>query len=529
MRRDHRLKTIINFGLGWTSYDIKIVELLSLLYGTIYLLQRMTGSDQRKKGIHDGATTFTRWMLLSSCLSFLLQSFQSTSSSKALAFSNVPLSATMPRGLGVHSARRSYRTHHKSNDATATSPSLLFAASTERSCIELTDPETGCQVVLVGCFHGSPSSAQDVQRECLPSTDAIVLELCASRFAGLRKSTSYNAFQLNEQQQQPPRIRIQPPRVIQFFQNVGNTIQTKGLSTGVASGILGGVSGLQTALSGFTPGLEFTTALEFTQQPSSQQQQQQQECDIILADQLVDETIEKVGKLPRVIRSMMEDIISGASSSWEETQWSKMAAALRTALAGDPTLGPDYQVNVGQVMTRNAAVIQELSRLMIPPVLLTQLSLTLVNDVLLPIEPAIAETNPVSSSLLWNPTTFSLNSFDPAAFVLDALPHVVILSFMLTLAYSFLAVPVTQVILYERDNQLTRGIQSACRLAASKHSGDSDRPGRVVAVLGLLHINGVAQRLLATNQSTSSSSAVDTTTSSLSPAPATSDAVVNSS
>ena len=414
-----------------------------------------------------------------------------------------------------------HRVHHHQTTA-----SSLNAASTERSCIELTDPETGCQVVLVGCFHGSPSSAQDVQRELEQSdgADAIVLELCASRFAGLRKSTSYNAFQLlNEQQQQQPKQppAVKPPGVIRFFQNVGNTIQTQGLSTGVASGLLGGVSGLQTALSGFTPGLEFSTALDYSLLQQQQQQQQQPACDIILADQLVDETVEKVGKLPRVIRSMLHEImVSGGNNSgdngFKEFQWVKMAKALRTALVGDPTLRPTNQVNVGQVMTRNVAVIQELSRLMVPPVLLTQLTLTIFNDILLPaipIEPALAETSAAQvssmpSSFLWDPTTLSLNfnSLDPVALVMDALPHVIVLTIMLSISYALLAVPVAQVILYERDDQLTDGIRSACRLAASKHQGsrgsdESGSPGRVVAVLGLLHINGVAQRLLATEQS----------------------------
>ena len=431
-----------------------------------------------------------------------------------------------------------HRVHHQQTTAS------LNAASTERSCIELTDPETGCQVVLVGCFHGSPSSAQDVQRELEQSdTDAIVLELCATRFAGLRKSTSYNAFQLldkqQQSQQQPPVVSVKPPAVIRFFQNVGNTIQTKGLSTGVASGLLGGVSGLQTALSGFTPGLEFSTALDYSLEKQQERQQQQQKstaCDIILADQLVDETVEKVGKLPRVIRSMLHEIIvSGGNSdnnnndgtllsSAKEFQWVKMAKALRTALAGDPTLRPTYQVNVGQVMTRNVAVIQELSRLMVPPVLLTQLTLTFFNDILLPaipIEPALAEANAAGvqlssapSSFLWDPTTFSLNLnyLDPVALVLDAFPHVIVLTIMLSISYALLAVPVTQVILYERDDQLTDGIRSACRLAASKHQGNrsgdkSGSPGRVVAVLGLLHINGVAQRLLSSEQSSVSAEA----------------------
>ncbi|CAB9497135.1 expressed unknown protein [Seminavis robusta] len=376
----------------------------------------------------------------------------------------------------------------------------LGYASTERSSIELIDPETGCEVVLIGCFHGSPSSANDVEREILavPHPDAIVLELCASRFADLRRAADNSTMEAKDTNT--------PPRLIRFLQVVRDTARTKGLSTGVATGILGGVSGLQTALSGFTPGLEFTTALELSQQ-QQQSTTNPKHCDIILADQVVDVTIEKVGKVPRLAQNMMEEVLS-CSTSLEQTQWGQMAAALQTALVGNPTLGSQYQINVGQVMTRNMAVILELSRLLFPPILLTQIALTVVNEFIFPLPQEQGETmmtmitdEGVQPMVPLIPSPLAI---DPLAYALDALPHVAILTFMLTFSYSFLAVPVTKVILAERDDQLTRGIQAACRLAkkdsnasSQQQSPDNDSsPGRVVAVLGLLHLNGVAQRLL---------------------------------
>ena len=422
--------------------------------------------------------------------------------------------------------------------------SPIFAASTERSCIELIDPITGCEVVLVGCFHGSPSSAKDVEREVLMKpTDVIALELCASRFADLRKSMATlenaNGMSTTQQHQHSPKRQ---PYLVRFVQFVADTIQRRGLSTGLATAVLGGVSGLQTALSGFKPGLEFTTALQLVQQQqqNNMNDNYQQSCDIILADQSVDETVEKVGKLNRVVMKMMEEIISTASTTTinlEETQWGKMARALRNALVGDPTLRPQYQVNVGRVISRNNMVIAEMARLMVPPVILTQLALTIVDRILFPptaAEPVMADSITVMTAALALPPFLQMTNIEDntntnpvdvlAAMFVDALPHVVILGFMLTLAYSFLAVPVTQVILAERDDQLTRGIQAACRLAVSKNmqhdqiNNSNDKaqykvdgafaqnhsPGRVVAVLGLLHINGVAQRLLAADQIMSS-------------------------
>lgn len=367
--------------------------------------------------------------------------------------------------------------------ARPTTTTSLSYASCERACVEFTDPETGCEVVLVGCFHGSPSSAADVRREVESApTDVVALELCASRFDDLGK--------MMEQKTEEEEQRAKTPRAVRFVYLVGETIRTRGLSTGVATAVLGGISGVQTALSGFTPGLEFSTAVEASRQ-------QQTDCDIVLADQSVDETIEKVGKLPQVVKSMVQDIRQKDSSiRLEETQWGKMATHLSTALMGaDPNLvDKNYQVNVPRVVTRSRESVSEMARLMIPPVVFTQMTLILVNQALFP-DPMLDTQDGFLTLLLsffWNP----LVRFDPMAFVMDAIPHVFILSTMMTTAYAVLMVPVTQVILAERDDQLTNGIRAACRIANSKHE-EEGRKGRVVAVLGLLHVNGVTQRMLA--------------------------------
>jgi len=506
---------------------------------------------------NSSGTSIARWsILILSCWSCFQSSHNfspTTSIALTQAFTSFPSSPSQQQQKLLRRYRTNQSSSSSSSSSTLSTTSALNVASTERSCIELIDPQTGCEVVLVGCFHGSPSSAQDVQRELRSSTtaatnlnphcstDAVVLELCASRFAGLQKAVSYNAFQFkrnnnneeNEQEQeqeQPIKLlpynhivqRSLPVRVFKFLESVFHTTRTKGISTGLASGILGAVSGLQTALSGFTPGLEFTTALEF----SLASGQQQSACDLILADQLVDETIEKIGKFPNVVCAMMDEIITmvqkknmnGSSFVFQDTQWCRMAKALRIALAGDPSI-KEYQINVGQVMTRNPVVIQELARLLIPPILLTQMTLTIVNGILLsvPLDVNAAETTVTEASMQATttaaaaattiPLLLNLNNVDLFKMVLDALPHIAVLSIMLSFAYALLAVPVSQVILYERDDQLTKGIQAACRLAAAKYSSNDDdddteddkksnRPGRVVAVLGLLHINGIAQRLL---------------------------------
>jgi hypothetical protein len=70
-----------------------------------------------------------------------------------------------------------------------------------------------------------------------------------------------------------------------------------------------------------------------------------------------------------------------------------------------------------------------------------------------------------------------------------------------------LVLPAARVVLWERDACLARGIRAACRraaMAAASRGPRADPPpagagggrrGRVVAVLGFLHVNGVAERL----------------------------------
>jgi hypothetical protein len=57
-----------------------------------------------------------------------------------------------------------------------------------------------------------------------------------------------------------------------------------------------------------------------------------------------------------------------------------------------------------------------------------------------------------------------------------------------------LVLPATRIVLRERDDLLAEWIRAACRHCMSISSSASG-DGRVVAVLGLLHVNGVAQRL----------------------------------
>ena len=326
--------------------------------------------------------------------------------------------------------------------------------SQSTSFVELVEPETNCRVVLLGCLHGSVSSASDVRSMWNEEeVDAVVLELCPSRVADLRR--------------QAPGASNKPS-IPRFIDMVIRTGESKGWTTGAATAVLGGASILQTALSGFEPGLEFTTALEMA---SSRR------CDVVLADQTVDETLRRVGTLPSLSLSMLRDGFPKRESE-----------ALQAAIMGDDALRP-HQVNMGKVLTRNAAVREDLIRLTLPPLLLAQVAVKVLNAGVSLLYP---QQGIEAAQINWWDVMMDL-SLTPVdvwrSILFDGLSSVLVL----VLGYIMLALPATRVILCERDDQLTEGIRAACRVAASKKPSGG---GRVVAVLGLLHVNGVAKQLL---------------------------------
>jgi hypothetical protein len=381
--------------------------------------------------------------------------------------------------------------------------------------VELTDHETGCSVVLLGCFHGSRSSAADVKDALLFSstnnetTDVVVLELCAKRFADLRrdfeKAAVVSDFTFDgscgrisvasdeEGDESAPAatssVRTTTPWIARYIKMIRKTAMEQGWPAAAAAALLGGVSGLQTAVSSLQPGLEFTTALSIAVE---------KEMDVVLADQNVDTTLSNMGNLPSVSFDMWKDLLT--TGSWEET-FGKEASALKIALLGDDAFAVGRykslpsQVTLPAFLTRSDAAVKDLVRLTVPPLLILQ-GLNL----------AISETvgmllNPLSvfaSDVVVTASSEASNvSGDPITGIALLLANALFLS----LGYVSVALPATRVILRERDDQLVTGIQAACRLAAERKTrgGSSGTPARVVAVLGLLHVNGVAQRLIANN------------------------------
>jgi pheromone shutdown protein TraB len=346
---------------------------------------------------------------------------------------------------------------------------LSMGKPASRSYVEVIEPETGCKVVLLGCLHGSESSAADVRELLSEKTDAVVLELCAARLADLRRdmeTLTDDGAPLEDEGFDSRR----------YMTMVARTYEKRGFATASAAAVLGGVSGLQTALSDFQPGLEFLTAMKIVERDN---------CDLVLADRTVDETLRRMGKLPSVSSSMLQSLVK--EGSWKNTL-GRDATALSEAVFGDSSMDESHQVQMPKVLTRNRAAVEDLLRLSLPPLIFSTTLANLLTKVLLLLFPQEAGVD------FWSLFgDVALTRQDEIRLLTDISIDLLAQLATLAVGYVVLALPAARVILTERDEYLTRGIQAACRLESEKNKSE---PGRVVAVLGLLHVNGVAKQLL---------------------------------
>jgi hypothetical protein len=343
--------------------------------------------------------------------------------------------------------------------------------SLSKCSITLVEPTTGCEVVLVGCFHGSPASAHDVAATLSSRPpNVLVLELCPDRFATIREQAQMNA--------RNTRPSVKPS------QSAWSSKRGDWALRGVDA-LLRFVSRAQsTFFSGLEPGLEFVTAVRSC--PNS---------DIVLADQPVHETLYKLSRVPRGLlwnHGSNRPSDDGNSSPLQETM------ALLSALFGSSEVRSSgyHPVNLIEFgMRTRQAQAELLQSVVLPLILCAGTILTL---------PALNAARGVDSGAQSDyALDFSLNHhgslLSSSSLILLAINVALVLTF-----YMGLVVPVVRVVLRERDDCLARGILAACQVAASANAPDedeNDQPAsrRVTAILGLLHVNGVAQRLLCDN------------------------------
>jgi hypothetical protein len=370
--------------------------------------------------------------------------------------------------------------------------------------VEVIEPETNCTVRIIGVFHGSYSSSKDVMQCVTSSTDAVVLELCSDRYRDLilKKSSSSNSKSMqgtsessdigldpgNEELAISCADAETPPSegysVTSWFEQyvrvVSDTIRRQGWRTGIVVATFGLVNGFQQQILQLQPGLEFITASDISSNYS---------IPIILADQDVAITLQRIGQLPQVTYNLWYDFIR--TRSWATT-FGPLSYALSVAILGGWIYRKDGQktklLSLPQFLTRNLDAFKDLLRLVGFPLLVIQA----LN--FLPVLTQQGSASTIHAAM----SSLGVQQDDTA--IATIINIIVIILF-----YLCVALPATQVILTERDDVLATGIRMACRLAYGKHKstlisipGDNYsayRDAEVVVVLGLLHVNGVALRV----------------------------------
>lgn len=388
-----------------------------------------------------------------------LSTFIVTKTNTCVTCFQLRLSPQSPNGRRKISALKS--TNESSSAASVDAISQPF--------ITFNHPVTNTEVTLIGCLHGSTSSAKDVSSILhQKSTDVVVLELCPTRYKDLmkeviRRRTSEKKFASN------------------YFKMIQNTIQTRGFSTGLAAAILGGVSSLSYFFSGFQPGYEFLTAIEYVES-------QQERCDVVLADRLVDETLRRVGALPSVALEMWRQFID-SGLDWEGTYGREMTN-LFNAISGQG----NFQVDMKRTLFRNTDVIVDLARLILPTFLIVEAGNIALGLIFQEMAPTLdLEWMDLGLVLDLSSLSSSTSLSDWSVIASEVVFEVISSGMALFLGFLLVALPISRVILSERDEQLARGIDVACNIASRNHGNHG---GRVVAILGMLHVNGVAKRIL---------------------------------
>jgi len=347
------------------------------------------------------------------------------------------------------------------------------ALSSTKSYVEIFDPRTNVNVVLLGCLHGSLSSSEDV-RYLMDSqtTDAVVLELCDARVGDFRREPvdeyTMNTF-LEDMKE--------------FWEMAQMTSRKKGPFAATATLLLGTMSLLQTNLSGFRAGLEFAVALDIAKEKPS--------CDVFLADQKIEDTMERIANLPAISLEMIKNNTIGVE-----------AKLLKTALFGDQMLPKSTQVNMPQVMVRSKRAITDLARLTLPPIVISTfflLSIFLAVNYL----PFFQELQDLvlAEQLLIDDNSYNELMTNAASSGVDQqleialriLSSILTESLALAIGFLFVTLPAAKAIITERDVVLADGIRGACENVSS--SGEKEAR-RIVVVLGLLHVNGVSKQLL---------------------------------
>ena len=386
------------------------------------------------------------------------------------------------------------------------STGTVYSRNRNDGCVvELIEPETNCSVRIIGVFHGSDSSSRDVFKYVTASSDMVVLELCSDRHRDLvvkqsseasrrkrpvdsdRDNSEYDE-EISESrggaetqiQRETAISRVTSKSWFELYRSaVKDTLDRQGWRTGIVVAIFGLVNGFQEQILKFQPGLEFLTASGIASNFS---------IPIVLADQDVSITLQRIGQIPQIAFELLGNFCR--ERSWDTT-FGPMSSALSLAVFGGWIYVFDdrlpQMLSLPQFLIRNSDSVLDLLRFLGLPFLIVQAlhAIFSMDDAATAIDTAAAHLSTQHCYDQMISTWVNITVF--------------------ILFYLCVALPATQVILIERDDTLTAGIQAACRLAQrnsllrlvrkSESMTEARQDVEVVVVLGMLHVNGVALRL----------------------------------
>jgi len=312
--------------------------------------------------------------------------------------------------------------------------------SPPKSVAIVKNPHTQQKIYLIGCLHGAPSSKEDVAA-IITSTKpaAVVLELCKSRFKAL--SAEIAAEEAN-----------QAPKGIGYFMNrwasgVVVTYKQSGMLDAFISGFLSSAYLMQ-KISKFDPGSEFKEAIKMSAV---------QNYEVVLGDQDVQKTLKKFGSGFRLenlksmtLKSLLEDL-----------------AFFSEAVSGPPCRTWPESLNVFEVIFLQPRLLKDLILLLAP---ITVAVYALTDGLGFVFDEAVGlhkEVIDATTSVIVDVFTDSVN--------------VIMLGFSAVFTSKFF-----RSIIAERNECLAESI-----FETSKNTPNEN----VVAVVGLLHCNGVAECL----------------------------------
>ena len=322
--------------------------------------------------------------------------------------------------------------------------SLASALSLPPTCRVVRERRTGCDVLLVGCLHGAPSSEADVEaalafaaaspapRACR----AVVLELCPERWRTLEREMAATAAG------ESPALGDAVASTVRSVRAVSRAARRESpVGAGVFSA-LALVSLLQRWAIDYDPAREFKAAARAARAGG---------LDIVLGDRPLVSTMRRFG--------------ASRASPGRATRATRAGlGALAAALAG----GDGY---FARASVLNAPALRDLLRVLLPVTLATTLAAAALSAA------GEAAFDAAAGGAAGTPAGAA------AGAALGDAASVAILLASVALLGAF-----GEVVIRERDDVLAESVLRACRA----HPGST-----VVGVVGMLHVQGIVERVAA--------------------------------